>query len=95
MGTKLNVCPRCLVRIVLPVDGVGHHNDQGMVIECDSDTGLSDDDRDSIWNNPQDYLGLLVEIRADIITKPEDSDVYSLRFPRFKGFRGFEPGEKI
>ena len=69
--------------------------EMGKRIKVNVGSGLSDDDRDSIWNNPQDYLGLLVEIRADVITKPEDSDVYSLRFPRFKGFRGFEPGEKI
>jgi len=39
-------------------------------------------------------VGRLVEIRADAITQNQDQ-TYSLRFPRFKGFRGFEAGEKL
>jgi len=35
-----------------------------------------------------------VEVRADAITSNQDG-TYSLRFPRFKTFRGFETGEKI
>jgi DNA ligase-1 len=37
----------------------------------------------------------LVEIRADARTQSQDAETFSLRFPRFKCFRGFEPGEKI
>jgi DNA ligase-1 len=41
-------------------------------------------------------VGQLVEVRADAITISQDSeDEYSLRFPRFKTFRGFEIGEKL
>ena len=40
-------------------------------------------------------IGQLVEIRADARTKSQDSDTYSLRFPRFKTFRGFDVGEKV
>jgi DNA ligase-1 len=41
-------------------------------------------------------LGQMAEIRADAITLSQDSDaVYSMRFPRFKSWRGFQPGEKI
>jgi DNA ligase-1 len=36
----------------------------------------------------------LVEVRGDAITQNQDG-TYSLRFPRFKTFRGFEIGEKI
>jgi DNA ligase-1 len=36
----------------------------------------------------------LVEIRADAITQAENGE-YSLRFPRFKTFRGFNKSEKI
>jgi DNA ligase-1 len=36
----------------------------------------------------------LVEVRADAITQNQDG-TYSLRFPRFKTFRGFEVGEKL
>lgn len=40
-------------------------------------------------------VGMLVEVRADALTKAEDSDTWSMRFPRFKCFRGFSKGEKI
>ena len=41
-------------------------------------------------------IGQIVEVRADAVTKNQDSqDEYSLRFPRFMRFRGFEIGEKI
>jgi DNA ligase-1 len=40
-------------------------------------------------------IGLLAEVRADALTKSENSDTWSMRFPRFKTFRGFTPGEKI
>lgn len=69
--------------------------DTGKLIKVSVGSGLSDDDRDSIWSNPENYLGRLVEIRADALSQAEDSDHWSLRFPRFKGYRGFEPGEKI
>jgi len=34
-------------------------------------------------------------VRADSISKSQDGDSWSLRFPRFKTFRGFEVKEKI
>ncbi len=40
-------------------------------------------------------IGQLIEIRADAITQSIEGEHFSLRFPRFKTFRGFEPGEKI
>jgi len=70
--------------------------DEDKFIRVSVGTGLSDDLRNDIWNNSDAVLGQLVEIRADAITISQDSeDVYSLRFPRFKSFRGFEPGEKL
>ena len=36
----------------------------------------------------------LVEVRGDAVTQNQDGS-YSLRFPRFKTFRGFEIGEKL
>lgn len=72
----------------------GH--DEGKHIKVNVGTGLSDANRDDIWNNTDAVLGQLVEIRADAVTISQDSDdIYSLRFPRFKSFRGFEPGEKL
>lgn len=57
-------------------------------------SGLSDKLRFDIWESRSTILGELVEIRADAISKNKD-DTYSLRFPRFKSFRGFVPGEKL
>ena len=39
--------------------------------------------------------GMVVEVRADALTKSRDSDTWSMRFPRFKAFRGFKVGEKL
>jgi DNA ligase-1 len=70
--------------------------DEGKHIQVNVGTGLSDANRDDIWSNRDSVLGQLVEVRADAITISQDSEeVYSLRFPRFKCFRGFEPGEKL
>ena len=68
--------------------------DDGRRICCNVGSGFSDDDRSNIWNSRDDLLGDIVEVRADAITQNQDGS-YSLRFPRFKCFRGFEHGEKI
>ena len=57
-------------------------------------SGFTDVNRDDFWNSRNDIIGNLVEVRADAITQNQDG-TYSLRFPRFKTFRGFEVGEKI
>ena len=70
--------------------------DEDKHIRVNVGTGLSDDLRDSIWSDIESVVGQLVEVRADAITISQDSqETYSLRFPRFKTFRGFEPGEKL
>ena len=68
--------------------------DDGKNICVNVGSGLSDDQRSLIWADRDSTIGQLVEVRADAITQNQDG-TYSLRFPRFKGFRGFEPGEKI
>ncbi len=68
--------------------------DAGKMINVKVGSGLSDEMRDDIWKNKNDVLGQLVEIQADVITQNQDK-TYSLRFPRFKTFRGFAAGEKI
>ena len=68
--------------------------DDGVHIKVNVGSGLSDDQRDMFWDNRDVIIGDLVEIRADAITQAENGE-YSLRFPRFKTFRGFENGEKI
>ena len=69
-------------------------NDDGKDITVNCGSGFSDALRDSIWANRSDVIGQVVEVRADAVTQNQDGS-YSLRFPRFKTFRGFEPGEKL
>ena len=70
--------------------------DDGKKIKTNVGSGLSDDNRDIFWKSKDKLIGQIVEVRADAITKNQDSqDEYSLRFPRFMRFRGFEIGEKI
>lgn len=70
--------------------------DDGKFIRVSVGGGWSDEDRDVIWADPQSVIGQVGEIRADAVTINQDStDVYSLRFSRFKVWRGFTVGEKI
>jgi DNA ligase-1 len=68
--------------------------DDGKAIRVNVGSGFTDSDRDSFWSSRDKLPGQIVEVRADAVTQNQDG-TYSLRFPRFKGFRGFEPGEKI
>ena len=66
--------------------------DDGKAIRVNVGSGFSDQQRDEFWSCRVD--GQVVEVRADAVTQNQDG-TYSLRFPRFKGFRGFEVGEKL
>ena len=55
--------------------------------------GYSEKQRGDFWK--EDITGSIMEVMADAITQSRDSDTYSLRFPRFVRFRGFEAGEKM
>ena len=68
--------------------------DDGKLIRTNVGSGLSDADRIAYWAARDTLNGNIVEVRADAVTQNQDGS-YSLRFPRFKGFRGFEPGEKL
>jgi len=68
--------------------------DNGRKIRVNVGSGLSDSDRDEYWLNRDTLLGDVVEVEADAVTQNQDGS-YSLRFPRFMRFRGFEPGEKL
>ena len=68
--------------------------DDGKAIRVNVGSGFSDSDRDSYWSSRDSLLGQIVEVRADAVTQNQDG-TYSLRFPRFLRFRGFEVGEKI
>ena len=68
--------------------------DDGKSISVNVGSGFTDDNRIEFWGNRNLLPGNIVEVRADAVTQNQDG-TYSLRFPRFKGFRGFEVGEKI
>jgi DNA ligase 1 len=70
----------------------GVDNDRNIRVNVGS--GLSDTNRDEYWLARNDLLGRVVEVAADAVTQNQDG-TYSLRFPRFVRFRGFEPGEKL
>ncbi len=70
--------------------------DDGKFIRVNVGSGLTDDNRDEFWASKDKLVGQIVEVRADAITKNQDTEnEWSLRFPRFLRFRGFEQGEKI
>ena len=70
--------------------------DAGKFIKTNVGSGLTDSNRDDFWKAKEKLIEQVVEIRADAITQNQDAkDEYSLRFPRFLRFRGFEIGEKM
>ena len=69
--------------------------DDGYNYSLNCGSGFTDAQRDEYWTERDSLIGQLVEVRADARTQSQDSETYSLRFPRFKCFRGFEAGEKI
>ena len=69
-------------------------DDNGRRICVNVGSGLSDSDRDEFWSKRDLLLGRVVEVQADAVTQNQDGS-YSLRFPRFLRFRGFESGEKL
>ena len=70
--------------------------DMDKFIKTNVGSGLTDTDRETFWKAKDKLIGQIVEVRADAITQNQDTtNEWSLRFPRFLRFRGFEPGEKI
>tara|TARA_B100001175_G_scaffold10956_1_gene8674 strand:- start:8020 stop:9306 length:1287 start_codon:yes stop_codon:yes gene_type:complete len=70
-------------------------SDDGKFFSLSVGSGLTDDEREKYWASKDKLLGRLIEIRADAITQSIEGENFSLRFPRFKSFRGFEKNEKI
>lgn len=68
--------------------------DDDRAIQVNVGSGLSDQQREDFWQDRAKCAGQVVEVRADAITQNQDG-TYSLRFPRFLRFRGFEAGEKL
>ena len=48
-------------------------------------SGFSDEERDEIWQNQNSYMGKMIEVEAQELSK--SGDEYSLRFPVFKMWR--------
>ena len=69
--------------------------DDGKFFHLNVGSGFSDENREQIWENRNSVIGQLIEVRADAVTISQDHSAYSLRFPRFKTFRGFQLGEKL
>ena len=70
--------------------------DDDVYIEVNVGGGYSDKQREEFWEQRENCIGMIGEVRADAITTDQTAnDVYSLRFPRFRRFRGFEKGEKL
>jgi len=68
--------------------------DDGKFIRVSVGGGYTDAQRDEFYTD--DIVGSVIEVRADAATLNQGStDVWSLRFPRFKTFRGFARGEKL
>jgi DNA ligase-1 len=92
------------LKVVGREEGTGKHEgmlgaivcegtEDGKFIKVNVGSGLSDEQRAEFWTD--DIIGNIIEVKADAITQSRDADDYSLRFPRFVRFRGFEDGEKI
>ena len=103
---KLKPFIEVTLKLVAVEEGTGRNEGRldALILEGEEDgynyslncgSGLSDSQRDKFWTERDTLIGQLVEIRADARTKSQDSDTYSLRFPRFKTFRGFDKSEKL
>jgi len=68
--------------------------DNGRTIHVNVGGGFSDSDRDEFWARRNQLRDFVVEVEADAVTQNQDGS-WSLRFPRFLRFRGFEAGEKL
>lgn len=68
--------------------------EEGKLIRTNVGSGLTDENRIAYWAERDALKGNVIEVRADAITQNQDGS-FSLRFPRFLRFRGFEPGEKL
>ncbi|MAZ46343.1 MAG: ATP-dependent DNA ligase [Rickettsiales bacterium] len=74
---------------------IAEGNDNGKFFKLNIGSGFTDLQRQEFWNNKEKLIGQIVEVRADSISRSQDGDSWSLRFPRFKTFRGFDKNEKI
>ena len=69
--------------------------EKGKYFKLSVGSGFTDIQRDDFWKKKSELINQIIEIKADAITKGQDSKSWSLRFPRFKTFRGFDKKEKL
>ena len=74
---------------------IAEGEDNGKSFKLNIGSGFTDEQRENFWKMKEKLVGRIIEIRADSISKSQDGNYWSLRFPRFKCFRGFEKYEKI
>ena len=82
------------VRIIGFIAGDGKHKGRLGALEvefdyknkkniCSIGTGFSDEEREEIWQNQKDYLGKIIEVNYQKITKNETGEGYSLGFASY------------
>ena len=74
---------------------IAEGEDEGKFFKINVGSGFTDEQRLQYWGEKKNLIGQIVEVRADSISKGQDGSYWSLRFPRFKTFRGLEKNEKI
>ena len=74
---------------------IAEGEDDGKFFRLNIGSGFTDLQREQFWENKEKLIGQIIEIRADSVSKSQNGDFWSLRFPRFKCFRGFEKNEKL
>ena len=73
---------------------IAEGEDDGKFFKLNIGSGFTDEQRLNYWKK-ENLIGQIIEVRADSISKSQDGSYWSLRFPRFKTFRGFDKSEKI
>ena len=74
---------------------IAEGQDNNKFFKLNIGSGFTDKQRIDFWEKKETLIGKIIEIRADAITKNQDGEYWSLRFPRFKTFRGFDAKEKM
>ena len=74
---------------------IAEGEDDGKFFKLNIGSGFTDEQRLNYWKKKENLIGQIIEVRADSISKSQDGSYWSLRFPRFKTFRGFDKSEKI
>ncbi len=74
---------------------IAEGEEDGKFFKLNIGSGFSDKQREDFWQGRRNLIGKIIEVRADSISKSQEGENWSLRFPRFKCFRGFNENEKI